>query len=151
MNIFDFNNAIAGAYIKRNETLLDAETGEHIAVSDKFIYETPLVFSSNILNPLISHAEPILFKDTATNLTDALNNLFTTLFTDNVVRVKISVGYGYTLLTNTVEVEEDGNTYTHYEEIVSQVPITFHPAFVWTPGSPAKATFVNELVSTITS
>ncbi|MEO1030972.1 MAG: LysM domain-containing protein [Bacteroidota bacterium] len=130
LNIFANQNALGGAFIRRNEHLVDTAT------SPSFIYQTPEVVYNQVLVPYLLHNQKIPFKTSTqpinpactgkTGLEQALCNLFNELLGSNTPKIKIAAMYGYEL----VAVPKSGSaplTKDALEAIVSLLPITFRP------------------------
>ena len=126
LDIMKYQNALGGAYVKRNVDLVEVPTQE------EFIFQTPEVIFNEILVPYLNHNQVISFGNQSMNgnLKQALEVLFSTLLENDVAPVKIAAKYGFQLVaTNTTDRGTD-------EEIVSQLPITFRPVVAYSNSIP---------------
>jgi hypothetical protein len=132
LNVLVNQNALGGAFIRRNERLVDTPT------STSFIYQTPEVVYNQILVPYLLHNQEIPFKNSTepinpecigkTGLEQALCNLFAELLDDKTKtpNIKVAAMYGYEL----VAVPKGGSQPLPagaLEAIISLLPITFRP------------------------
>ncbi|MEM9544893.1 MAG: LysM domain-containing protein [Bacteroidota bacterium] len=121
LNVLVNQNALGGAFIRRNEHLVDTPT------STSFIYQTPEVVYSQVLVPYLIHNQKLPFESsTEAGLEQALYSLFSELLGDKKPNIKISAMYGYEL----VAVPQDGSQPLPagaLEAIISLLPITFRP------------------------
>ena len=138
LDVLQFQNALSGAYVKRNELLTN------VATSPSFIFQSPETVFAEVYTPYLQHTQSIQFPYN-TELSTSIAELFDTLldpdnqtggldFTGTDSRnIKVVASYGYQLVAGT------GGS-----EIVSYLPIAFHPLVEYNP-----TTFPTNLAQTI--
>jgi LysM repeat protein len=121
LDIMSYQNALGGAYVKRNANLVEIPT------QDYFVFQTPEVVYNQVLVPYLRHDQVITFRSKRlniqpqANLQQALTNLFTNLLGQATPQIKIAGMYGYQLVA---QAAGEGHS---DKEIVSLLPIVYRP------------------------
>jgi len=128
LDIMAFQNALAGASVKRNQFLVEQTTKE------AFVYQSPEVVFKEILVPTVTQKQAIQIQ--GTDLQDALTALFDNLLDDNSYPINIAAKYGFPLVKGTVEADET------IPALISQVPIAFRPKVAYSGNIPSDLSTV---------
>lgn len=113
LDIMVYQNALAGAAVKRNQNLVETPTNE------SFVFQSPTVVFNQAFVPFMVYNQAIPIE--GDSLSAALTALFQTLFEEKAIPIKIAATYGFQLIANTA------NSTPLTQEIVSQVPVIYLP------------------------
>jgi len=94
LNVASVQNARSSMYVQRNQDLID-----NVHTNTAFLFQTDTVFSAGIVTPLNNFEQPVCITQLGTDLTSALNKVFTDLFGNDMDKqiITMEAGYGFEL------------------------------------------------------